>query len=57
MTLDGFTPGTYTYTCDFASGGDASFSLTESTDPQTFDNGKTSTTPSPATRCGSPSAR
>ena len=41
MTLDGFTPGTYTYTCDFASGGDASFSLTESTDPQTFDNGAT----------------
>ncbi len=41
MTLDGFTPGTYTYSCDFASGGDASFTLTESTDPQTFDNGAT----------------
>ena len=41
MTLDGFTPGTYTYTCDFASGGDAKLSLTEATDPQTFDNGKT----------------
>ncbi|MGH9131744.1 MAG: hypothetical protein ACRDWV_08770 [Acidimicrobiales bacterium] len=41
LTLDGFKPGEYTYTCDFASGGDASFGLSETTEPKTFDNGET----------------
>lgn len=41
MTLNGFTPGGYTYTCDFASGGDESYRLTETSEPQTFDNGAT----------------
>lgn len=41
MTLDGFSPGTYTYSCDFGSGGNQSFTLTESTSPQTFDGGNT----------------
>jgi hypothetical protein len=41
MTLNGFAPGSYTYSCDFGSGGDESFSLTETSDPQTFDNGNT----------------
>jgi hypothetical protein len=41
MTLNGFAPGRYTYTCDFASGGDSSYNLTETAEPQTFDNGAT----------------
>ena len=41
MTLQHFTVGTYTYSCDFGSGGDRSFSLTETTEPQTLDNGHT----------------
>jgi hypothetical protein len=41
MTLNGFSTGSYTYSCDFGSGGDASFTLTETSEPQTFDNGKT----------------
>jgi len=41
MTLNGFPTGNYTYSCDFGSGGDASFSLTETSEPETFDNGKT----------------
>jgi hypothetical protein len=41
MTLNGFSPGWYTYTCNFASGGDASFNLYEATAPETFDNAAT----------------
>ena len=41
MTLSGFAPGGYTYSCDFGSGGDASFSLTITSNPETIDNGKT----------------
>lgn len=41
MTLNGFPTGTYTYSCDFASGGDASFHMTETSEPETFDNGET----------------
>ncbi len=41
MTLTNFGTGGYSYTCDFASGGDQSFSLTETSSPETFDNGKT----------------
>lgn len=41
MTLQNFPVGTYTYSCDFGSGGDASFSLTETSEPQTLDNGHT----------------
>ena len=41
MTLNGFSPGTYTYSCDFGSGGDKSFALPETTSPETFDNGET----------------
>jgi hypothetical protein len=41
MTLTGFSPGSYTYTCNFASGGDASYTVGVSQDPQTWDNGAT----------------
>jgi len=41
MTLNNFATGAHTYSCDFASGGDESFGLTETSSPQTFDNGKT----------------
>jgi plastocyanin len=41
MTLSGFAPGTYTYSCDFGSGGDHSYSLGVSSNPETFDNGET----------------
>lgn len=41
MTLTNLPPGTYTYTCNFASGGNASYTLTETSSPQTFDNGRT----------------
>jgi hypothetical protein len=41
MTLYGFPPGSYQYWCRFASGGDAAFTLTETTSPQTWDNGHT----------------
>ena len=41
MTLQHFAVGTYTYSCDFGSGGDQSFSLTETSEPQTLDNGHT----------------
>lgn len=41
MTLDGFSTGSYTYSCDFGSGGDASYTLTETSEPETFDNGHT----------------
>jgi plastocyanin len=41
MTLTGYSSGSYTYTCDFASGGDESYTVGVSSDPETFDNGKT----------------
>jgi hypothetical protein len=41
MTLNGFSIGTHQYTCSFASGGDATFTLTETATPQTWDNGHT----------------
>jgi hypothetical protein len=41
MTLNNFGTGGYQYTCDFASGGDETFSLTETSSPETFDNGNT----------------
>jgi hypothetical protein len=41
MTLQGFPVGTYSYSCNFGSGGDQSFSLTETSEPQTLDNGHT----------------
>lgn len=41
MTLNGFSTGSHEYACDFASGGDASFTLGETESPQTWDNGQT----------------
>jgi hypothetical protein len=41
MTVSGLSAGTYSYTCHFASGGDQSFSVSISSNPQTFDNGHT----------------
>ena len=41
MTLNGFPPGSYSYTCHFGSGGDQSFTVTETSEPQTYDNGHT----------------
>jgi hypothetical protein len=41
MTLDGFSTGSHAYTCSFASGGDATFTLTETISPETWDNGQT----------------
>lgn len=41
MTLNGFSVSAHQYTCAFASGGDATFTLSESTSPQTWDNGHT----------------
>jgi hypothetical protein len=41
MTVTGFAPGSYTYTCHFASGGDTSYTVGISASPQTFDNGHT----------------
>jgi hypothetical protein len=41
MTLNGFSPGAYPYSCDFGSGGDATFTLVETVSPQTWDNGHT----------------
>jgi hypothetical protein len=41
MTLGGFSPGPHQYTCSFASGGDKTFTLTETASPQTWDNGHT----------------
>jgi serine/threonine protein kinase len=41
MTLDGFRPGTYSYSCEFGSGGDESFEIVVSSDRQTYDNGAT----------------
>lgn len=41
MTLSNFSVGAHQYWCRFASGGDTAFTLTESTSPQTWDNGHT----------------
>lgn len=41
MTLNGFTLGSYQYTCHFGSGGDQTYTLSETEEPQTFDNGHT----------------
>ena len=41
MTLTGFAPGAYVYSCDFASGGDQSFNVSVAGSPQTDDNGAT----------------
>ena len=41
MTVSGFSPGSYTYACDFGSGGDTSYTVSISSNPQTFDNGQT----------------
>lgn len=41
MSLDGFPTGYYNYTCNFGSGGDQTFTLHETTEPETFDNGHT----------------
>ena len=38
MTLSGFSPGAYPYTCNFASGGDATFTVDVGSDPETWDN-------------------
>lgn len=39
--MSGFAPGTYTYSRDFGSGGDHSYSVGVSSNPETFDNGET----------------
>jgi hypothetical protein len=41
MTLNGFGTGSYQYWCDFGSGGDSAFTLTETSSPETWDNGHT----------------
>lgn len=41
MTLTGFSPGTWDYTCNFGSGGDSSFTLSVTASPETIDNGQT----------------
>lgn len=41
MTLNGFAPGSYNYTCNFASGGNRSFAISVSSSSQTFDGGNT----------------
>ena len=41
MTLNNFSTGSHPYTCSFASGGDATYTLTETASPQTWDNGHT----------------
>jgi hypothetical protein len=41
MTLYNFPQGSYQYWCRFGSGGDAEFTLTETTSPETWDNGHT----------------
>lgn len=41
MTLTGFSTGAHQYTCSFASGGDATYTLTETASPETWDNGHT----------------
>ncbi len=41
MTLTGFAAGSYTYSCDFASGGNQSYPVSVSGSPETFDNAQT----------------
>jgi uncharacterized membrane protein YgcG len=41
MSLDGFPPGSYQYTCQFASGGNASFTVDVTGSSETIDNGHT----------------
>jgi serine/threonine-protein kinase PknK len=41
LTMSSFPTGSYVYTCNFASGGNQSFTLTESSEPETWDNGHT----------------
>lgn len=41
IELSGFSPGRYQYECGFSSGGDQTYSLTESVSPEEFDNGQT----------------
>jgi surface antigen len=41
MTLNGFSTGQHQYTCAFASGGNQTFTLTETSSPQSWDNGHT----------------
>jgi hypothetical protein len=41
MTVNGFAPGSYPYTCNFGSGGDETFTLTETSTPETWDNAHT----------------
>ena len=57
MTLSGFLPGGYTYSCDFASGGDASYPLTVTSNPETIDSGHTCYDTDPGGLFGSRSAR
>lgn len=41
MTFSGWANGSYTYSCDFASGGDQSYPFSIGSNPQTFDGGNT----------------
>jgi hypothetical protein len=41
MTLNQFLPGIYKYTCNFSSGGKLTFTINETTEPETWDTGKT----------------
>lgn len=41
MTLAGFPVGSYSYTCQFASGGNQSFTVAVESSPETIDNGET----------------
>jgi hypothetical protein len=41
LTLNGFSPGSYQYTCHFGSGGDMTYTLSETSEPETYDNGHT----------------
>ncbi|MGC8499468.1 MAG: hypothetical protein ACP5OV_08265, partial [Acidimicrobiales bacterium] len=41
MTLTGFAAGAHVYSCDFASGGNQSYTVSVSGSPETFDNAQT----------------
>ena len=41
MVLSGFSSGNYTYTCNFASGGNTSYTVAVTGNPETFDNAHT----------------
>lgn len=41
MSLNGFPSATYRYTCNFGSGGPATFTITSTSSTQTIDNGQT----------------